>query len=282
MDHNHTSFIKIYHSVWDQRLEPGAFRAYCAILRFMNSSTGYANVNFSKLAAAVSMSERSLRDKVGQLEAKGLIRVTKKYYQGHRLANGYIVSRQYGGFTKVPVSALNTPVTAFGFKLYAYLLKCSDLKGKAFPSLRNIRDFIGATMQTVITQISELVELGLIKKRTVIKKNNAYGHNQYKVRAKVSAALLLHLKKGKEKTRCAGVSLQSVYVTKCYEKTIHPVLDFVKGLLLALFYFCSSKNALATFLLSGTLILAEHALDPYKGYTRERKNAYYPKYNYIP
>jgi len=174
-------FIKLYHSVWELDLSPNAFRTYCALLRFSNTSTGYANVSMKKIAVAVGLSEKSAHRGVRELQENQLVRKTDRRWRGHKLANGYLVTRQYGRFTKVPLDVLAAPVSACGFMTYAYLLKCADAKMKAFPSLSGIASAIGITVKTVIEQIKRLVSLKLLRKKHYIRKDRRFGHNRYSI-----------------------------------------------------------------------------------------------------
>ena len=196
-------FVKIYHSLWDYDLKFNAFQVYCALLKFANTSTGYANVCNRKIAAAAGLSESSVSRGVEELRKKGLVKVVDRRWQGHRLANGYLLCPLSGRFTKLPLWALSLPVKASGFKLYCYLLKCADKHNRAFPSLSGIKKAVGCTIQTVVTQIKALVSLGLIHKRTHIKKNNAFGHNQYRI--VTFENITGNPKAGKEKTRPVSV-----------------------------------------------------------------------------
>ncbi len=104
------TFIKLHHSLWHANLSFNAFRTYCALLRFMNTSTNYTNVSMRKLAATVGLSEKSISRGVAELEGKKLLTVIIKHHNGHRLANGYRIHRQEGGYTKLPFGARDDAV----------------------------------------------------------------------------------------------------------------------------------------------------------------------------
>lgn len=239
-------YIKLYHHIWHLSLSPNAFRTYCSILRFMNADTNYANVSMRKIAASVGISEKSVSRGIRELQEKKLLTVIEKYYNGHRLANGYLISPQSGRYTKLPVSALAAPVSASGFIMYAYISKCADAHKRAFPSLRNISETIGITIQTVITQIKELVSCKLLNKFHQIKKDSSFGHNLYHI----FDSAITDIKN--EKTRLARVSSQigNLPKSKC-KISVRLKAAFVK---------CSS--AISSFLKRGTQILSAHVLNP--------------------
>ncbi len=223
------SYIKIYNTILALELTANAFRTYSALLSFMNTCTCYANVSTWKLAARVGLSEKSIARGVSELQQKQLITIVGKRHQGHRLANGYRIAPQCGGYTKVPVALLAAPMTSCCFKLCAFLLKCADKNKKAFPSLRFIAKSIGITVQTIIEQLKVLQELKIISKQHQIKMDSSFGHNLYNI----LEGLTIFVKK--EKTRLVRVPSQiatkaatqkcnfSLQLKSCFVKTISQI-----------------------------------------------------------
>ena len=192
--------IRIYHNILEMNLPHNDLRTLCGILRFTNTSTNYANVCKRKIARAANLSVSAVSRGIEGLAKRGLITVVRKSHNGHRLANGYIVTRQDGQYTMLPYKALALPVTPCGFKLYVFLLKCAGAGMRAFPSLSQISKAVGCTVKTAIAQIKALARCLAICKRNFIRRDGGYGHNRYTLLRRILTKTQMELEV-KEKAR---------------------------------------------------------------------------------
>ena len=263
--------IRIYHSIWNMKLSPNAFRTYCAILRFMNTSTNYANVNKEKLAESVCMSTASISRGIKELQNRKLIQIIRKSNDGRKLANGYVVERQEGRFTMLPFEALTLPVSSYGLMIYTYLLKCADKAQQAFPSLSAIAEQIGCTVKTVVEQIKALTGCLSLHKKKRKKLNGAYKNNRYRLFQLIKGCF-----RAKEKTRCAGVSNS---LCGCISTLLKVIVAFCAAFVKHLFSSSFRFSWFGGYCKRGCCNFDTTSTIPTQYYKRKRRITLYCRYN---
>jgi predicted transcriptional regulator len=118
-----------------------------------------------------------------KLQEKGIIERVSRPFKANGQLGTYIyklreISRK--GFFKVKRYILGRLT---GAQLRMYLFVCSTVtkKNDMWNSFNDIARYLGIARTKVIATISELVSLGLISKRRVLKKDGSYSDNHYSV-----------------------------------------------------------------------------------------------------
>lgn len=178
------SYFQLHNDTF-HKLAPVEFLVYCGLLSYANR-LGSAWCRVSELAKRCAVSERSVCRATKNLETKKLINITKRYFRfDRRRSNLYSLVKPTTSFCKIDSKIFDLELSPTTFKVYVYLLRCAGKKDIAFPSLRKMSRQLGLSVDTIIDKSDYLVEVGLIEKKSIIKKQTrSFGVNNYFIKHK--------------------------------------------------------------------------------------------------
>lgn len=114
----------------------------------------------------------------------GYITRINRYYDDYKKlgTNIYTIPTVRGKYFFVSRTIFKYHLTAAQMRMYLFFCKCSDSLSKQFwNSYNDICQALSLKRSAVIKTITELCDLGLIKKYRIVKKDGSYSDNHYKV-----------------------------------------------------------------------------------------------------
>lgn len=174
------SFIHVPNSIYNFNLSPSELLTYCTLLCLKNKRN-HLCCRFQALSNICGLSVATLQRTIKALCKKRLIVLQKQhYYDGKNRANAYTIAPLCSrGFFRIPRFIIENRLAPSAFAVYAYISKCADNKGHAFPSLTKIAKGAGISLNTVISQMQALVDAKLFIKDNYVCETGGFGPNQF-------------------------------------------------------------------------------------------------------
>lgn len=167
--------MKVYNQLLDYQLSPTAMKVYvyltcCAepltITTLDGNGICYATIKNKTFQKDCNInSPATVYKALAELEAKGLVTKSNRYNQdGHYTTNGYYVTILSGAWFSVAniMAVLKLPKSAF--MLYMYLKKRGGKKRKVWATIRAIAADLGASCNTILAALRDLISASVIKK----------------------------------------------------------------------------------------------------------------------
>lgn len=173
-------YFKVSSQILKCHLSPMELGVYFAIASFVNKKNDTAIVRYCVIANRLNVSKRSVARAVKTLSEKGLICLTKRYtIDGYKLCYSFKLRTFVGGFKLcLPYDCFNLSPSAL--MIYSHLTAYSNKKsGFVAISLNQLSNRSELSLCTVINDLKELCNNGLINKRFYIKLDGGFGHNYY-------------------------------------------------------------------------------------------------------
>ena len=185
-------YYKVPNMIFDLQLSASAFVIYVLLSnRFYFTVT--VKIKLHTLSDHTGLCVNTVQTALRELHSKGLLKVNRRYKNGHRTTNEYTLNRLQGKFSRIDRRLFYFILSNVGKS--ALMVYCSvnyfcNNNGRAFPSYSQISSLTGLSRATCITKVRLLGELGLLIREHYIFAAGDYGHNNY---AAVSLSLRFFL-----------------------------------------------------------------------------------------
>ncbi|MCH5296050.1 MAG: helix-turn-helix domain-containing protein [Ruminococcus sp.] len=174
----------------------------------------YIKISQKSIAAICGFKSTATVSKaIEKLCLLGYITRINRYYDDYKKlgTNVYTIPTVRGKYFFVSRQIFKYHLTTAQMRMYLFFCKCSDSRSKRFwNSYNDICQTLKLKRSAVIKTITELCDMGLIKKYRITKKDGSYSDNHYKV-----IKLLPPKRKIHKKRRCRFAPASSpVYISK--------------------------------------------------------------------
>lgn len=188
MTSRHKDLFKLPNSIFTVSLSATELRVM-AVIYSLRSKSVYRGRKFIKInqkAIATICGFKStvtVSKAVDTLCRYGYLRI-ERFYSDYKKLGTYVytipvLTRDY---FFVQRSFLNYKLTAAQTRMYLFFCKCSESRSKRFwNSYNDICCLLNLKRSAVIKTISELIEIGLIKRYRVKKRDGSYSDNHYRI-----------------------------------------------------------------------------------------------------
>lgn len=243
-------FFKIANRIFDYQLSPASFLVY-SFLSSKKNCFGSITISYQAIAEGCNMNPKTACRAINELIGHQLIAKEQRYNFIGYAKNRYLVNTLTGGWFKMEYQLFKTNIKSTDFMIYAYIKKCMDLSGDAFPSLTAISKATGISRSRVATGIRFLREysyLNRVKRR--YKKTQAFRHSRY---------LMFNIQKKKEVRSAKRTSFKKLII-----KNNQFLVSIIEQ---------GAKNVKLFFYSRGSPKIPQQCLDP-QGRTLLRKNIF--------
>lgn len=173
-------FIMVPNKIFNHKLSGSEMLVYCGILSYTNRF-GRAIVKAERIAARCSLSVNTVYAAIASLCNRHLICKRKRIANHYNIANCYDIINLKGGFFMLDTNIFSLELSPTSFLVYTYLLKRTNKKGIAYPSLNTMHTELCLSIDTIVDKLDYLSEVGLCSKLTIIRQDGGFGHNNYKL-----------------------------------------------------------------------------------------------------
>lgn len=217
MTFKHNDLFKLPNNIFNAGLNTSELMVLAAVYSLKSSSVingrKYIKINQKSIATICGFKSVSTVSKaINQLCRLGYIEHIDRYYvDSHKLGSYvYTIPVVKGrSFFFVNRRVFKYKLTTAQMRLYLFCCKCADSCSKRFwNSYNDICQQLNIKRSAVIKTMAELIEMGLIKRYRLKKKNGSYSDNNYKI---VTLRLSKYKFKGKKRRRCFALNAFSAF-----------------------------------------------------------------------
>lgn len=183
------NFFKMPNDIFEKNLSYSELTVLAAVYSLRSHSifrgNKYIKISQKSIASICGFKSTTTVSKaIDKLCYLGYITRINRYYDDYRKlgTNVYTIPTVKGKYFFVSRRIFKYHLTTSQMRMYLFSCKCSDSRSKRFwNSYNDICQALKLKRSSVIKTITELCNMGLIKKYLIRKKNGSYSDNHYKV-----------------------------------------------------------------------------------------------------
>ncbi len=173
-------FVRIPNSIFERDLSASELLVFCYLTSKKNHLSALT-IRHETIGKALGLSRNTVLAAFKGLSEKGLVEQQVRYYRGRQVSSRYHVAHLPGGWFKLPRGIFRLQLNKSDFAVYLFVLRCVNAKEHGWPSTSQISQGCGISKPRVRQAVKTLAMLSLLRKKRVIKKCGAFGHNHFQV-----------------------------------------------------------------------------------------------------
>ena len=228
MKRRQNDLFKLPNSIFTADLTPTQFKVIAALYSLRSRSiykgNKYIKISQKALKKICGIkSTQTISDAANALCRLGYIKRIDRYYDDYKKLGTYVYTLPVvtgRDFFFVSRLFLKYELTAAQTRMYLFFCKCADSASRWFwNSYNDIRAALKLKRSAVIQTVRELCSMGLIKKRSVKKKDGSLSDNHYKIITLKPPKRKIRQKKGRS---CLALSF--FQLSKCVKLFYNTIL----------------------------------------------------------
>jgi len=252
-----TPYFYAYNAIFDAPVSSSAKLVYTYLCKCANAE-GKCFPSHKNISDVCGIGVTTIKKSLNELESAGLIKIQGQARpDSGRRANLYtLVKEAVKGFFVAYAVAFTEKLTTKARLVYLYFCRLASDGNTAYPSHKTTAKACGLSVAGVRLAIDELEAAGLIERQAQFRENGGQRSNLYTIISEPKAAEIITTEITTDDNEDA-VNIQPDEVSAAFAivaNSTHPLINFIKCLLLSLFFGIPANRQIASYPANGRLL----------------------------